>query len=54
MPDFPVEIQHPGQIEVFHGIASLMDTRPDEGSSRVRKQPSRCINKGLNIVVGWP
>ena len=23
------EIRHPGQIEVFHGIDSLMDTRPD-------------------------
>jgi len=29
MPDCLVEIWHPGQIEVFHGIASLIDTQPD-------------------------
>jgi len=43
MPDCPLEIRHPGQIEVLHGIASLMDTRPD-----ARQQQSAQTNQPLH------
>jgi len=44
MPDCPVEIGHPGQIEVFHGIDSRVDRRHGAGQQK-DEQISRLLHQ---------
>jgi len=52
MPDCPLETEHPGQIEVFHGIDSLMDTRPDARQQQ-SAQTTLLLHQQASLYRRW-